>query len=57
VTASRTANRTHVCALCGKRMLAEHMVYSTHTRNRYCADTQACNKRYRRGNQRKETTT
>lgn len=33
------------CARCGRKLAAEAMVYSRHTRTRYCADLAACDKR------------
>lgn len=40
----------HTCARCGKRQRAEQMIYSRHTRNRYCRDFGACDRRtLRRG--------
>jgi ssDNA-binding Zn-finger/Zn-ribbon topoisomerase 1 len=38
----------HECARCGKHDIAERMVYSTHTRNRYCRDFGACDRRLAR---------
>lgn len=42
-----TATR-HACARCGKKQKADRMVFSTHTRSRYCSDITACAKRARR---------
>lgn len=39
----------HACARCGKKDLAERMVYSRFTRARYCADMTACDRRFKRG--------
>jgi hypothetical protein len=38
----------HPCARCGKPARHEQMIYSRHTRLRYCADFQACDRRYAR---------
>lgn len=35
----------HSCARCGKRLRAEQMIYSRHTRARYCRDFGACDRR------------
>jgi len=40
--------RTIPCALCGRRDVAERMVYWTHTGNRYCRDVLRCDKRRKR---------
>lgn len=39
----------HACARCGKHDLADRMVYSAFTRNRYCRDFNACDRRLKRG--------
>jgi len=33
------------CAKCGKAQRREHLVYSRWTRNRYCLDFKACDRR------------
>ena len=33
---SKTVSRRYPCAMCGRQEQAERMVYSRHTRNRYC---------------------
>jgi hypothetical protein len=38
----------HACARCGKRETADRMVFSTYTRNRYCRDMTACDRRFKR---------
>lgn len=38
----------HACARCGKRDTADRMVFSSFTRNRYCADLSACDRRFKR---------
>lgn len=38
----------HACARCGKKQKAEQMVFSSHTRKRYCSDLGACGRRARR---------
>lgn len=38
----------HPCARCQKRQPADRMVYSRHTRSRYCADFAACDRRAHR---------
>ncbi len=38
----------HACARCGKRHPADRMIYSTFTRNRYCADIAGCDRRHKR---------
>jgi hypothetical protein len=45
--ATATATK-HACARCGKKDVAERMVFSTFTRNRYCRDMTACDKRFKR---------
>lgn len=44
---------TYACARCGKRQRPEKMIFSKHTRKRYCRDLDACGKRAKR--KRKET--
>lgn len=41
------------CALCGKRQVAEKMVYSRHLKVRYCADIMACDVRSKRARRKK----
>lgn len=36
------------CARCGRKLRAESLVYSRHTRQRYCADVRACGERAKR---------
>lgn len=38
----------HVCDRCGRKQPADRMVYSTHTRRRYCRDFNACDRRTKR---------
>lgn len=38
----------YACARCGKRQPADRMVYSRFTRNRYCRDLTACDRRHHR---------
>lgn len=40
--------RTYSCARCGKRAPADRQIFSRHTRNHYCADLDACNRRAKR---------
>lgn len=40
--------RRYACAVCGRRDLADRMIYSRHTGNRFCSDFGACRKRLRR---------
>lgn len=35
----------HVCVRCGKKQPADKMIYSTHTRSRYCQNMAACDRR------------
>lgn len=39
---------TYACSRCGRRWPAERMVYSRHTRARYCRDFTACDRRHRK---------
>lgn len=39
------ATPRYACNRCGKRGLAEKMVYSRHTGNRYCTDLDGCARR------------
>ncbi len=48
MTAVATSTKRYACAICGKRDRPERMVFSTHTRNRYCRDIDACSRRARR---------
>ena len=41
--------RTYECARCGKRQTADRMVFSTHTRDHYCAQIDACTRRAKKG--------
>lgn len=41
---------THACARCGRKQPADRMVFSKHTRLRYCRDFLACDRRVARGN-------
>lgn len=38
----------HACARCGKKQPAYWMVFSKFSRNRYCRDFQACDRRFKR---------
>jgi len=38
----------HLCDRCGRKQPAERMIYSTHTKRRYCADFGACDRRVKR---------
>lgn len=44
----------YACARCGRWQSAERMVYSRHTRKRYCRDMTACDRRYRHQQKRGE---
>ena len=47
--AARKTTPKYACALCGKRSPADEMVFSTHTRARYCGrDFLGCRARYER---------
>jgi hypothetical protein len=46
--ASLPKHRTYECARCGKRQQADRMVFSSHTRNHYCAQIDACSRRAKR---------
>ena len=35
----------HACARCGKKLPAEKMIFSRHTRARYCIDLAGCDRR------------
>lgn len=37
---------TYPCARCGKKQPAEKMTYSRFTRNRYCREMFACDRRF-----------
>jgi len=37
--------RRYPCARCGRRAAAGEMIFSRHTRNRYCRDVDACERR------------
>ena len=38
----------HTCALCGRRVTPETSTYSRWTKNRYCLDWKACERRAKR---------
>jgi hypothetical protein len=40
--------RLHECTRCGKPDVAENLLYSSHTRKRYCLDFATCDRRARR---------
>jgi len=44
------------CARCGHRSKAEQMTFSKWTRNRYCADLDACTRRKKRAERREAVT-
>lgn len=41
-------HRTFACARCGKRQTADRMVFSSFSRNHYCANVDACGRRAKR---------
>jgi hypothetical protein len=47
-TATGKSARKYACSRCGRKDVADEMVYSPHTLARYCADIDACAKRVRR---------
>lgn len=43
-----SSHHGHTCARCGKHVTADHAVFSSFTRNHYCADVDACTRRVQR---------
>jgi hypothetical protein len=42
---TKTAIKTYACERCGKRDIADNMIFSTHTHARFCQSFRLCDRR------------